>query len=443
MDINWEELSSAERLEEMFRAWLSPEGVEFVSPEAEEAYKQRITRVRDALQLRVPDRVPYIPLYGLFPAHYAGMTVEEVMYDYDKAHQAWKKTVLALDPDLYVNISIAYSALVFELIGYKQIKVPGKQLADPKLTYQFIEDEYMRADEYDEFIADPTDFMLRRYYPRAFSELEPLQKLLPLRTGMWTCWFDLLAPFGDPQVAEALDSLVRAGQELVKWYRAIGKFDKEIQGLGYPNMLGCLTFAPFDLIGDSLRGTRGIMLDMLRIPDKLLEALEKMTPFAIEIGIRAARAVRNPMVLIPLHKGAAGFMSDEQFRTFYWPTLKELILALDEEGVIPYVYTEGDYTPRLEYLVDVPKGKVLYHFETVDIYKAKELLGDVACISGNVPLSLLQSGTAQQVKDYVKELIDVVGKGGGLMVDAAAGFDDVPPENVKAMGEATKEYGVY
>lgn len=149
------------------------------------------------------------------------------------------------------------------------------------------------------------------------------------------------------------------------------------------------------------------------------------------------------MVLIPLHKGAGGFMSDEQFKTFYWPTLKELILALDEAGVIPYVYTEGDYTPRLEYLVDVPKGKVLYHFETVDIYKAKELLGDVACISGNVPLSLLNTGTVQQVKDYVKELIDVVGEGGGLMVDAAAGFDDAPPENVKAMGDATKEYGVY
>jgi len=74
---------------------------------------------------------------------------------------------------------------------------------------------------------------------------------------------------------------------------------------------------------------------------------------------------------------------------------------------------------------------------------AKEILGDTVCFRGNVPSSLLYAGTPQQVTDYVKELIDVVGKGSGLRVDCGIWFDEAKHENVKAMVEFTKEYGVY
>jgi hypothetical protein len=47
------------------------------------------------------------------------------------------------------------------------------------------------------------------------------------------------------------------------------------------------------------------------------------------------------------------------------------------------------------------------------------------------------------VRSYVKELIDVVGKGGGLMVDCDIWFDHAKHENVQAMVDFTKEYGVY
>lgn len=185
------------------------------------------------------------------------------------------------------------------------------------------------------------------------------------------------------------------------------------------------------------------MLDMHRHPDKLLQAIKKVTPIAIEMGVSSAKAAKNPMVWMFLHKGAGGFMSDKQFKTFYWPSLRELIVGLVEEGLTPCVYSEGDYTPRLEAIADVPKGKVLYHFETVDIYQAKEILGDVACISGNVPVGLLATGSVQDVKDYCKKLIDVLGKGGGFIMDTAAALDEAKPENVLAMGEVTREYGVY
>jgi len=136
-------------------------------------------------------------------------------------------------------------------------------------------------------------------------------------------------------------------------------------------------------------------------------------------------------------------MSPEQFKTFYWPTLKRLILAFIDEGLNPFVFWEGDCTTRLELIGDIPKGKAVYMFESTNIFKAKEILGDVVCIRGNVPLSILLAGTPDDVKDYCKKLIDVVGKGGGFIMDASTNLDDAKPENLKAMIEFTKEYGRY
>jgi uroporphyrinogen-III decarboxylase len=136
-------------------------------------------------------------------------------------------------------------------------------------------------------------------------------------------------------------------------------------------------------------------------------------------------------------------MSPEQFNKFYWPTLRELIVALIDEGLAPYVFWEGDCTSRLEYINDIPAGKAIYRFEATDMMKAKDALRDRVCIRGNVPISLLATGTPDDVESYCKRLIDYVGKGGGFIMDASAGVTDAKPENLRAMFDYTREYGVY
>ena len=185
------------------------------------------------------------------------------------------------------------------------------------------------------------------------------------------------------------------------------------------------------------------MLDMYRRPDKLIKATEKILPMQLQGGVFIAKRSKNPRVLIPLHKGGDGFMSLEQFKTFYWPTLREIITELIDEGLTPCLLIEGNFTSRLEVMRDIPKGKAIYHFELTDIFKAKEVLGDIACIRGGVPSSLLCTGTAQDVKDYCKKLIDVVGRGGGFIMDAGVIIDEAKPENIKAMVDFTNEYGIY
>jgi len=58
-----------------------------------------------------------------------------------------------------------------------------------------------------------------------------------------------------------------------------------------------------------------------------------------------------------------------------------------------------------------------------------------------VPLSMLCTGTPDDVKDYCKRLIDIVGKGGGLIGDSSTVVEDAKPKNLKTMIEFTKTYG--
>jgi uroporphyrinogen-III decarboxylase len=142
-------------------------------------------------------------------------------------------------------------------------------------------------------------------------------------------------------------------------------------------------------------------------------------------------------------RGSDDFLSKKQFDTFYWPTFKKLVLVLVERGATPCIFFEGNFTSRLEYLLEFPKGKVRARFDTTDIFRAKDILKGHMCIEGNVPSSLLQVGTTDDIKTYCKKLIDKAGKDGGYILSARSSLDEVKPANLKTMIDFTKEYGVY
>lgn len=410
---------------------------------AEQLYEERLQRVQDAIALRKPDRVPIAPVIEVFPMYYSGITIKEAMYDYGKATEAWDTFFADFRPDLAWDPIFAYPGKVFEMLDLQWFRWPGHGVPDNRI-YQFVEGEYMEADEYDELIFDPTQFVLTKYLPRIFSSLKGLSNLAPIRDSMWLGWFNVLPAFTSPEVQEALDNLKRGADELMEWFGHLISYQEKMKTeMGLPTAWGAFSFVPYDILGDTMRGTKGVMIDLHRQPENVLKATEKITPIAIEMGVKGAAATGRPFVWIWLHKGCKGFMSDEQFNRFYWPGMRDLIVGLIDEGLTPVVYGEGDYTPRLETIKDIPAGKAIYHFEGMDMVKAKEVLGDVVCISGNLPNRLLISGTPDEVRAYCKELIDTVGKGGGYIMDTGALIDEADPENLKAMFEFTKEYGVY
>ena len=144
-----------------------------------------------------------------------------------------------------------------------------------------------------------------------------------------------------------------------------------------------------------------------------------------------------------LHRGADGWMSEKQFHSFYWPYLKRVIEAFVDEGFVPSLFAEGGYNSRLDAIKELAPGGVIWHLDQTDIFRAKEVLGDRACILGNVPGSVLITCTPEEVKAHCKELIEKVGVGGGYILSYGVTPNQSPIENIIAMRDSAKEFGVY
>jgi uroporphyrinogen-III decarboxylase len=412
----------------------------------EELYNERKMRVQDAIQLKVPDRVPiWFQDASFFPAKYAGITFQEAMYDSDKLFAAYEKTFTDFEPDMYFNPGhfLHTPGKAVEAVDCNQVLLPGSGVPADH-SFQFVEGEYMKAEEYDAFLDDPTDFTIRTYLPRVYGKLKPLEDLPPVKALLLGYFGTALSSvFAAPLFASAFQAFYKAGLIVQEHNAKADAFNKKMAESGFPLACGAITLAPFDLISDVLRGMRGTLLDMYRCPDKLLAAIDKITPMMIDLAVIGSKVSGNPGVFIPLHRGADGFMSLKQFETFYWNSLKKLILVLIDEGLTPCPFFEGSYTARLEYLADLPKGKILGFFDGTDIHKAKEIIGKTMCMSGFMPLSLLQTGTPEKVKTYAKKLIDVLGKDGGFIMGPKTAMDEANPELVKVWFDFTKEYGLY
>jgi len=443
MDEKWARLTPEEKRKERFKWWLEPPDVHFSSPEAEKAYYAKMTRLADAYLMKEPDRVPVQMPFGVLPAYWGGADLKTVMYDYDELRRTWTKFLHDFEMDTYTGPGTILPGRVYDLLDYKLYTWPGHGLSNDATGFQYVEAEYMRADEYDALIRNPSDFWMRTYIPRVFGIFESFKNLQSF-TDIIELPGSYFVPFSRPDLQATLQALIDVGKEFQKWTAVVSRCTREAQEAGVPSIRGSgLAKAPFDTLGDTLRGTKGIFMDMHRQPEKLLEAIDVIADLTIDSLVSRANATRSATVGFPLHKGADGFMSARQFETFYWPSLRKICLALIEEGIVPSLFAEGSYMTRLEAVNEFPKGAVAWRFDRTDMATAKKILGDKCCISGNVPASLLSIGTAAEVKEYCRNLIEICAPGGGYILSAGSSVDHAPPENLRAMMEAAKEYGVY
>jgi len=410
---------------------------------------EREKRIKDAIELREPDRVPVTLNAGIFAARAAGLPSSAVFYDHNAYRQASRKLLLELEPDMG-GVGIAANAgTVLSLLNTKNYRWPGGTLPSDA-DYQFVEGEYMKPEEYDIFINDPSDFILRYYFPRIYGILEPLTKMPPIGALRESGFPGFLDFFASPEFQQIVDRVKQAVEEQKRIAEETTQFTQHMERLGFPSqfsrggMMSGVGGAPMDAIADLLRGMRGIMLDMYRCPDKLIAASEKV------LNIRIANAVPADPEWKglpqrgggPLHRGSDEFLSIKQFEKFYWPGLKRSTWAGIELGYIVSHFYEGVWDKRLEYLLEFPKGKLVFHCERTDIFRAKEILGNHCCIQGGVPPALLTAGSPQEVDEYCKKLIKTIGKGGGFILGCGSSIDCAKLANIKAMVDSVKKYGV-
>ena len=409
---------------------------------AEQLRLEREKRVTDTIQLKMADRVPIICPMGYFPGKVAGIPFSAAYYDYKAWYNAYK-TIL---PDYHADMIFPQSFTPGRML---QILMPTTTLwpgynCNPDHTHQTIEIANMQADEYDAFMSDPSDYMFRIHMSRVSKNLAGLAKLPKLSDLQGSMGAQRLAmAITEPETARAFDTLKKTGREMRRWESRMKKFDKLLLDLGYPPYFQGAAMPPYDIVSHSMRGMSGTMMDMYRQPEKLKQACEKILELEVARPIPAASALGQIRTFMTITRGSDDFLSKKMWDAFYWPTFKKIVMALIQRGQTPCIFFEGNCNSRMEYMLEFPKGKISAKLDTTDIFRAKEILKDHVCIEGNVPSTILQVGSVQDVKEYCKKLIDTVGKGGGFIMSPRSSTDEVKPENLKAMIDFTHEYGVY
>jgi hypothetical protein len=436
---NWNKMSPLERRKARLDSWQSAP-VTFASPEAEACYKERIERLRKIYDMESHDR-PVADLFmgaNEYIVRRKGIQGKDIIYN----HEMLREPILEFHRDFQPDVSVGampYPGQPWDMLDFKTYIWGGQKLPD-NLAIQAVEGEYMRADEYKDFAADPTAFWLKQYLPRAYGALGPLAMLPDFpRISESVDTIDLLIPFGLPPFQEMLKKMMEAGNELMRILGIVGQTGAMVAGEGFPAMGFNIVKTPFDYLGDTLRGTKGILMDMYRHPKDLLAATDAYVPVLIKSIVGASDRMNAPCAMYVLHKGADGFMSKEQFEKFYWPTWKQVMMALYEEGITSYLFIEGSYNQRLEYLAEMPEKSLVCHFDKSDMHRVKEMLSDKFIIAGNVPASLMATGTTDDVRACCADLMNLFGDVPGYIMTHGCYFENSTDEKIRAFIDSVKK----
>ncbi len=393
----------------------------------EDLYQERLARYVAAMRNGMPDRVPVRPFAAEITARYAGYSCQEVTQDYRKAFEAVIRCCREFDWDAAVpNMVYVWTGLT-QAAGLRYYGVPGVDVG-PGVCFQYREppepDAFMRREEYDELIDDPTSFLYQTWLPRVSTEV---------RGG------------GQPASYRHNVALVKSSMAMLSYFNAFGpQVERMRRECGTVSAICGMLKAPLDILADKLRGYVGLAFDLKEIPEKVLAACRALMPHLAYLALTSADPQKTVPIPIWMHRGCTPFVSKEHFDKIYWPTLKPVVDALWAQGNQTLFYAEGQWDAHLERFAELPAGSIVYHIDRSDPLTVHRILGRKFCLSGGVPNALLAFAAPSEVRAHCRKLIETIGAEGGYILDASAILqNDATIENLRAMTGAAAEYGVY
>jgi uroporphyrinogen-III decarboxylase len=409
-------------------------------PEAE--LKEKTERFLRAAQLKVPDRVPVAGVGGDFLCRYTGITWYDMSYNLEKIPGA----VLKFVHDFPSDWSIIFAPMLLEgfvfalafadypdfsntirflcgpvhdILKDKWSQWPGREIKED-MHPQFRGGEFMKPEEYGKFIEDPVEFIHDTILPRACPGL------------------------GEPGSSRWNAAWIRVGMTMQK----IGAFQTQLFGelIKRGNAAFPITnaYTPADVIGDFLRYPTGAMLDMRRTPRDFKAACDALVEHILKVATAVPPAPPATFFFIPLHLNE--MLPPKLYGEFYWPQLKKIIEVLVSKGYKGFVFFEGDHSPHVDTILELPKGWGIAWFERPrDFVAVWEKLKGHTTVMGGVPVSLIASGTPKQIDEYIKNLMVKIKPEGGFVLSPGVNElpADTPVANVRAYINAALKYGAY
>jgi hypothetical protein len=368
-------------------------------------------RMQAAMALQPVDRVPVMPKFDLFPFRYQGLKLADVVRDADLYREAVERTEDDLGPcdGVYLPSQVV-SELGFFFMG-TGAKLPGYELGDDEI-WQMDEKEVMSLEDYDFIAENGWSAYLRKIYPRLGYRI-PADRLTA-------------------RLEEAAQQQVK---DILKW-----------EERGIPPVYGGAGYTPAFEALSYTRSLKTCLMDLRRHPDRVLAAIEVIEAESVANALAGAERLRSStrqgFMAMTVGFSRSCFLRLDYFEKFVWPYLKKAVETFIAHGITPNLHCDGDWTRHLQYLVQLPPGKVVLDLDgSTDIVKAKELLRGRMCIMGDVPPSLLSLGSAEDVARHCRHLIDVVGADNGFILSSGCSVPlDAKPENVRVLIETAKTY---
>ncbi|MBI4786558.1 MAG: uroporphyrinogen-III decarboxylase [Chloroflexi bacterium] len=372
----------------------------------EKVYQERFNRIQKAIRLEPVERVPVVYMGAAFAPRYMGMSMAEFCADPEAALQVSLAAMDKLGGLDGVNFpSIGRITPALTSLWLSRVAVPGRDLPADSL-WQVCEAEVMTTDDYDAIITQGWNPFLTDYLPRV---IEP-----------------------------------REFRESVEWTTAnIPRIMRLYQEHQYVVVCDApaLVNHPFEYLCGG-RSMSQFYLDLYRMPEQVQAAMDVI--LAEEIAkIRAASpagGIRGAW--LGGWRTASALLGPKLWNRFVWPYYVKLAEELIRVNITPIFHWDQDWTRDVGRLADLPAKKCILNPDGMTNLKTfKQMVGNRMAVMGDVPASLFAAGTPDDIRNYVRELVELF-EGQGLILCPGC---DVPinakPENVEAFIAASHEFG--
>ena len=382
-------------------------------------YEERIQNIKNAMCGQTAAHVPILADFETsYACEYAGLDFMRASWDYTLIIEAYEKLLSDFEIDATFGLGWIPPQRSFLLGSRTWIQNRENGIM------QHPEVMALSDTEYPALIADPMACIIKNILPKMYSAIGK----------------------DDQKAISAIaQTLLFEKNQMTNFYNQLCTvtYDHEV-----PIYYGSMFYAPFDLIGDHLRGLTQISLDMRRRKKELEAACEALAPVMIDYVENTLPADESGLSCACAFVHLPPMISPRNFDKFFWPTFKKVCDTLVEKGHYLYLQFQGDYSDGryLDYYAELPKDKVIIAIQNQDFTKTLEAFKGKNMVSCAYPLDYLTHYPLQECLDKAKELMDI----GMAYGQFYFGFNKAPfhiseaePEKMKAVLQFVREYGKY
>jgi len=363
-------------------------------------FEENLERIRKAVALEPVDRIPVAPCGNAYYAKATGLPLKTYISDFEKACDANLKCLVALDADATQNVIFSPFLLPGQWLA--PVHTPGNELGDNDMWQMVEEQDFMKQEEYQIILDKGFEYFYRNYLKERLGDND--KKLEPFFAA-------------NPAAYQ-------------RFYEA-----------GIPCICDFLMITPFEFFC----GGRGLesffMDDLYDEPDLIDKVFEKVMEYTLKTYQDQINAQKPVGVWIGGWRTAPEMLSPDMWKRFVWPYFKQYADLCIKNDVIPIFHLDANWDLALEYFREMPPKKCILALDSkTNIRKAKEIVGDMMCILGDVPAELLAFGTYDDVYAHTTKIIDDIGPVGYIVASGCDIPSNAKPENVKAMADAAHNY---